>query len=182
MKRMIVASGAGFTLIEILVSLTIVSIAVLALGSFGISTMTSGQISRDRLTAVHLAEQVVEAWQSTDALPALDTGYCQTASAWTTATASTVAPCPTTGTVTTSTATCSPLTGEKISYSISSTESQVCGPLPAGGAAFAFFGTSSVMGATISNANPPRTKVVTVSWTRKGTTRSVYLTHLSRVQ
>jgi len=175
-------TSSGFTLIEIMVALVIVSVGVLALGSFGISTLTSGQVSRDRLTAVHLAEQVIEEWQSTDTLPTLDTGYCQTATAWASSTANTVAPCPTTDTVTTSTADCTPLTGEKITYSITTSESRVCGPQAAGGTAFAFYGTTSVMGSTIANATPPRTKVVTISWTQKGVARSVYLTHLSRVE
>jgi len=175
-------SSSGFTLIEIMVALVIVSVGVLALGSFGISSMSSGQVSRDRLTAVHLAEQVIEEWQSTDILPVLDTNYCQTASAWVASTANTVAPCPTTDTVTTSTANCTPLSGEKITYSITTSESRVCGPQAAGGAAFGFYNTASVMGSTISNVTNPRTKVVTVNWTQKGVARSVYLTHLSRVE
>jgi len=172
----------GFTLIEILVALVIVSVGVLALGSFGVSSMSSGQTSRERLTAVHMAEQIIEAWQSTDSLPILGTDYCQTATAWSTSTATSVAPCPTTDTITTSTATCAPTSGAKISYSITAKEARVCGAPAAGGNAMAFFGTTSVMGSTISNANPPKTKVVTVSWTRRGVTRSVYLTHLSRVE
>jgi len=174
---------SGFTLIEILVALVIVSIGVLAIGSFGISSMSVGQTSRERLTAVHLAEQIIEAWQSTDALPTLNTDYCQTAVAWTAATSTSTAPCPTTDTVTTSTASCITQSGSKITYSISAKESRVCGAPAAGGVSLAFFGTTSVIpGATIANANPPETKVVTVSWTRRGQTRSVYLTHLSRVE
>jgi len=176
------SSESGFTLVEILVALVIVSIGVLALGSFGVASMSSGQTSRERLTAVHLAEQVIEEWQSTDALPTLNTDYCQTATAWSASTSTSAAPCPTTDTITTSTATCAPQSGAKISYAITAIESRVCGAPAAGGNAMAFFGTTSAMGATITNANPPKTKVVTVSWTRREVTRSVYLTHLSRVQ
>lgn len=176
------AEETGFTLIEILIALVIVSVGILALGNFGVASMSSGQTSRERLTAVHLAEQIIESWQSTDVLPTLDTTYCQSASAWSSSTATSVAPCPTTDTITTSTASCSPLSGAKISYAITTKESRVCGAPAAGGNAMAFFGTTSAMGSTIANANPPKTKVVTVSWTRRGVTRSVYLTHLSRVE
>jgi len=182
MMQRTIGRDSGFTLMEIMVALVVISVGVLAIGSFGISSITSGQTSRERLTAVHLAEQVIEVWQSSDVLPTLTTDYCQTATAWTTTTASTVAPCPTTDTITTSTATCAPLSGEKIAYTITAKQSRVCGPPAAGGNAMAFFGTTSAMGATIANAAPPKTKVVTVSWTRKGVSHSVYLTHLSRVQ
>lgn len=182
MIRSIKDKSSGFTLMEIMVTLVVTSIGVLAIGGFGISSMSSGQVSRDRLTAVHLAEQIIEAWQTTDALPTLTTDYCQTAAAWTTSQVASSAPCPTTDVVTTSTATCVSLSGEKIPYSISAQESRVCGPPAGGGTAYAFFGTASAMGSVIANAAPPKTKVVTVSWTRKGVDRSVYLTHLSRVE
>ncbi len=163
----------GFTLIEILVALTIVSVGVLALGSFSISSLGSGQTSRERLTAVHFAEQFIEEWQQTDTLPTLDASYCKTAVSWTVSTANTASPCPVSGTATTSVATCTPLFGSQLSYVISATESQVCGPPTGGGNTFNFY----------SAATPPnpKTKLVNVSWTRKGKTRSVFLTHLSKV-
>jgi prepilin-type N-terminal cleavage/methylation domain-containing protein len=164
----------GFTLIEILVALTIVSVGVLALGSFSISTLGSGQTSRERLTAVHLAEQFIEEWQQTDILPTLDANYCKTTVAWTVSTAKTALPCPVSGTTTTSVATCTPLFGTKLSYTISATESRVCGPPSNGGNAFKFYS------ATPPNSNP-KTKLVNVSWTRKGKTRAVFLTNLSKV-
>ena len=164
----------GFTLIEILVALTIVSVGVLALGSFSISTLGNGQTSRERLTAVHFAEQFIEEWQQTDTLPTLDTSYCKTAVSWTVSTANTALPCPVSGTTTTSVATCTPLFGSQLSYTISATESRVCGPPKDGGSKFKFYSAS------LPSSNP-KTKLVKVSWTRKGKTMSVFLTHLSRV-
>jgi len=158
----------GFTLIEILVALTIVSVGVLAIGSFSISTLGSGQISRERLTAVHLAEQFLEEWQKTDTLPILNINYCNPAVAWTVLIAPTVLPCPISGTTTTSTASCIPLFGSKLSYNISAIESQVCGPSTTGVAPFvAFTGTTA-----------PKTKMVKVSWTHRGD-HNVFLTHVS---
>jgi len=163
----------GFTLIEILVALTIVSVGVLALGSFSISMLGSGQISRERLTAVHLAEQLLEEWQQTDALPTLDSNYCKAAVNWTVSTANSVAPCPTSGTTMTSVAVCAPLFGAQLSYTVSATESRVCGPPKTGGSTFSFYSAAT--------APNPKTKLVNVSWTRKGKTMSVFLTNLSKV-
>jgi len=162
----------GFTLIEILVALVIVSVGVLALGSFSISTLGSGQVSRERLTAVHLAEQLLEEWQKTDVLPTLDTNYCASLATWVQSTGDTSLPCPPIpGVIIKSEATCVPLFGAKLSYTISTTESPVCGPPKTGGNAFAIF----------SAATPPKTKLVKVSWTRRGKTRSVFLSHVSKV-
>jgi len=163
----------GFTLIEVLVALTIVSVGVLAIGSFTISTLGSGQTSRERLTAVHFAEQVMEEWQQSGGLPMMDTNYCQTNAAWVKTTSSTPPPCPTSGVSTTSVASCIPLTGTKLAYDISAIETPLCGPPKMGGSAFDFY----------SAASPPfpETKLVRVSWTRKGKTRSVFLTHVTKV-
>jgi len=161
----------GFTLIEILVALTIVSVGVLALGSFSISTLGSGQTSRERLIAVHLAEQLLEDWQQTDKLPKLD--YCKPTVAWNTSTV-TSPNCPT-QTTTSLASSCIPIVGSNrtynIPYNITAIESQVCGPSKSGGTAFVpFAGTPT-----------PKTKLVNVSWTRKGKTRAVFLTDLSKV-
>jgi len=163
----------GFTLIEVLITLVVVTVGIMALSKFTIAMMGSGQASRERLTAVHLAEQIMEEWQQTDTLPTLDTTYCQTAAAWATSTTATVAPCPTSETVTTSTANCTPSFAAKSSYTISTSQSIVCGPAKTAGSSMVFF----------KDATPyPVSKVVTVSWTRKGATRSIYLTHLTQVK
>ena len=162
----------GFTLIEILVALTIVSVGVLAIGRFSLSVMDNGQVSRERLTALHFAEQFLEEWQKTDSVPTLDTNYCKTSVTWTSSTTPTVAPCPTTATTTSFVATCVPLFGSKLSYTISAKESPVCGPPKTNGPSFVFYSAVT--------APNPKIKLVKVSWTRRGKTRSVFLTHVSK--
>jgi prepilin-type N-terminal cleavage/methylation domain-containing protein len=156
-------SWAGFTLIEILIALVISSVIILSLGGFAVSIIDSGQLSRERLSAVHLAEQVLEFWQrdTNDYLPTI-TSDC------TLTTASSAPSYP-------SSTTCTPVTGVSIAYTVVASETQASGPLPSNLSAFQTF-TSS--GFTVT----PMTKVVTVSWTHKGTSRSVFLTHLSAVK
>ena len=166
----------GFTLIEILVALVIISVGVLSLGSFSISTLSSGQVSRERLTAIHLAEQILEEWQKSGALPTLDsTNYCQAPAPWTATTLPTVAPCPTTKTMTVSTSTCTPLAGVKANYTIVVKESPLCGPSNIAGAPFVFYNGSTA----VPN---PKTKIITVNWTHSGKSRSVFLTHISQAK
>jgi len=155
---------AGFTLIEILVTLVIVSVAVLSLGNFTISMVGSGQVSRERLTAVHLAEQVLEYWQhdSNDYAPVIATADCSLS-------ASTAAP-----TYPVS-VTCTASTGIGSAYTIVSNQTQATGPLPAN---LTTFQPLTKQGYT----NTPQTKVVTVSWAHKSKTHSIYLTHMSQVK
>ena len=154
----------GFTLIEILITLVIVSVGVLALGNFTISMIGNGQLARERLTAVHLAEQVIEFWQQdgNDYLPAIASSDCS----MTTATAAPKYPVK---------AICTPSSGSGISYTIVANHTQASGPLP---------GTTVSTGkfTSQSNVNTPFTKAVTVSWTHRGNTHSTHLTHMSEVK
>ncbi|WP_227819494.1 type IV pilus modification PilV family protein [Mariprofundus micogutta] len=154
--------SAGFTLIEILVSLTIVSIAVLALGGFGVSSLSSGQVSRERLTAVHLAEQVLEHWQhdANDRAPLIATGTC----ALTDATSAPSYPV---------TTTCKPSTGVGIAFTIAVNETQATGPLSSNLSAY------QTLTQPTGYLNSPMTRLVTVSWSNKGVSRSIYLTHIA---
>lgn len=154
---------AGFTLVEILIALVISSVVILSLGAFGISIMDSGQLSRERLSAVHLAEQVIEFWQrdANDYLPNIASDCALT-------TASSAPSYP-------ATATCTPATGVSTAYTVVASQTQATGPLASNLAAFQNF-TSS--GFTVT----PVTKVVTVTWSHKGTSRTVFLTHLSAVK
>lgn len=154
---------AGFTLIEILIALVVISVGALALGSFGITTLSSGQTSRERLTAVHLAEQVLEHWQqdTNDYVPTI-------ASDCTMSTASTAPSYPTS-------VTCNPATGVGIAYTIATNQSNATGPLSS-----SLTGMQNFTQPT-GYVNTPMTKLVTVSWTRRGKSRTVYLTHLSKV-
>lgn len=191
-------STAGFTLIEILITLVIVSVAILSLGSFAVSIIDSGQQSRERLSAVHLAEQVLEFWQrdANDYVPALapDCALTPAASAPSYPASST----------------CTPSTGVAISYTVVASVAAAIAPLPTSPNLGAYEKWASVnptgtnpalVGVGTASPNPgafsirnminynltgspsPVVKVVTVSWSHKGgTTHSVYLTHLTVVQ
>lgn len=153
----------GFTLIEILIALVVVSVGVLALGDFSVSVMSSGQTSRERLTAVHLAEQVLEHWQhdANDYAPviAISCGLSDAGSA----------PAYPVTTV------CTSSTGAGTSFTVVVNETQANGPLPASLSTLTAFTRQGY-------ANTPKTKVVSVAWTRRGVSRQIYLTHLSEAK
>jgi len=159
-------SPLGFTLIEILVALVIVSVAVLSLGGFTLSMMGSSQVSRERLTAVHLAEQVLEYWQHNtgDYAPVINADCALTE-------ATSLQNYP---------VTCTPVAGVSIAYTIQAAKAPVTGPLPASSTSFAAFNDPGLN--SVYTNNPPKVKAVTVSWSNHGKVHSVYLTHLSKVQ
>jgi len=153
----------GFTLIEVLVALVIVSVAILSLGSFTLSTVTSGQVSRERLTAVHLAEQVLEFWQhdANDYAPVISSTCALSTSGGAPNNPYTI--------------TCTPSSGISIAYTVVASSTQVTGPLASN--------LSTLQNFTKQGYNnTPLTKLVTVSWMNKGKTHSIYLTHLSMVK
>jgi len=156
------AEMVGFTLIEVLVALVIVSVAVLSLGSFTISTMSTGQVSRERISAVHLAEQVVEFWQHDlkDFVPAVSSS-CGLTKGTSAANPLHVV--------------CTPTSGVGISYTIDAVSTQLSGPMAANLSIFKNFTKQGY-------SNTPYTKLVTVSWSNKGKSHSVYLKHLSMVK
>ncbi len=155
---------SGFTLVEILVALVIISVAVLSIGSFSISIVGSDQVSRERATAVSLAEQILEYWQhdANDYAPLIATADCNL-------TTSTTAPAYPVK------VTCTPTSGMRIPYTIITDQQQAAGPLPASLSSFKNF---TKQGYNIT----PKTKAVTVSWTNRGKAHIVYLTNLSKVQ
>ncbi len=160
------SSRDGFTLIEIMVTLVIVSIGLLATGSFTLSAMDGGEVSRERLTAVHLTEQVIEDWQH-DANDQPQAIACASGNV-TPAVGSTVS--------------CTPVSGVAIPYGITLTVSQATAPLPPGapgnsGASIAF-GPLTWQG-TATPSNPVNVKVVNVTWTHKGKSHAVFLTHIT---
>jgi len=153
----------GFTLIEILVTLVIVSVAVLSLGNFTVSMLGSAQVSRERLSAVHMAEQVLEYWQhdASDYAPVISTTDCSMSAA-------TSVPSYPVSVICTSSSGSGTVT-------IISDQAQAAGPLANNLSAFQNFTKQGYN-------NTPQTKVVTVSWTHRGKTHSIYLTHLSQVK
>lgn len=60
----------GFTLIEALVTLVIISVSLLALGAFTLTVLSTDNTARHRTVATHLAEQELERWFQTDVAPA----------------------------------------------------------------------------------------------------------------
>jgi len=158
----------GFTLIEILITLFIVTVGILALSRFTVAIMGSGQVASERMTAVHLAEQVLEFWQH-DAgdLPPMITldklGQCVFSQ----------------GGSAPSTTVCKSPMGVKTDYSIHVNEAKATGPLPlpASQTAMADFTKQPPR-----YRNTPKTKLVRVSWTQKGVSHQIFLTHMSRPQ
>jgi prepilin-type N-terminal cleavage/methylation domain-containing protein len=156
--------AAGFTLIEILIAMLITSVAILALGSLSISIMSGGQLANERLSAVHLAGQVLELWQNNqfDAVPSIAADCVLTDA--TAASTSTV------------TTTCTPASGMKVAFTITASQTQATGPLPSNLSSFQNFTAPTSLTLT------PMTKLVSVAWTNQGQSHSVYLTHLSAVK
>jgi len=156
-------SMAGFTLIEVLIALVIVSVAILSIGNFTMSMVGSGQVSRERITAVHLAEQVLEFWQhdADDYAPAIAADCALSTAAGAPSYPVNV--------------NCTPTSGIGIAYTIQADELQVTGPLPGNLSSFQNFSKQGY-------DNTPQTKLVTVFWSNKGKSHNIYLTHLSMVK
>lgn len=163
----------GFTLIEIMVTLVIISVGLLALGLFTVVTIDQGEVSRERLSAVHLAERVIEGWQhdvNDQPQPVVCTGG-----------GGPVTVTPVVGT----SVNCTPVSGVAISYTIKLTTSQATAPLPPGapgnpGPSIAF-GPLTWQG-TATPTNKVYVKVVKVTWKHKGKQHSVFLTHITGVK
>lgn len=171
----------GFTLVETMVTLVILSIGMLALGTFYVSVMDSQHVAQERLMAVHLAEQVIEDWQkdSNDRLPNISS----------TCVLSTRASAPSYPV----SVTCTPST-LSVAYTIWSNTSQAQAPLPTspndGGDPLASanngtFSIRNIQPLVINGATTvtPMLKVVKVTWSHKGVTQTpIVLTHISRLQ
>jgi len=167
MKRLTADTQRGFTLIEILIVLMLTAIALLALGTFSLSVMDSGTVSRERLTAVHLAEQVIEEWQrsSVDELPTINADCSMDAS---TSSIAVVKGSP-------ETQTCASTSGNAtVNFTVEASVADANAPLPSDLANF------QAMSGTIAFPITPMVKLVTVSWSHKGKSKSIYLTHLTR--
>jgi len=157
----------GFSLIEILIVLLLTAIALLALGTFSLSVMDSGTVSRERLTAVHLAEQVIEEWQrnGSDELPTIGADCSMDAS---TSSLAVVKGSP-------ETQTCASTSGNAtVNFTVVASVSDANAPLPSDLSNF------QPMSGTTAFPITPMVKLVTVSWIHKGKSKSIYLTHLTR--
>jgi len=158
----------GFTLIEILITLFIVTVGILALSRFTVAIMGSGQVASERMTAVHLAEQVLEFWQhdTNDLPPKIAPKGCVL-------TAGGSAP---------STTVCKSAMGVKSNYTIYVNELPATGPLK--DTTWGGFGRGTFRGAAppFKTKPLPKTQLVRVTWIQKGVSHQIYLTHISRPQ
>jgi len=167
----------GFTLVEILVALVIVSVGMLALGSFYTSMISQEGIAQERITAVHMAEQLIEDWEANNTLP---TPNCLVAGAQPALA------------LATATSNCVPTKGTPIAYTILLNESAATAPLPVThpnnpslnvanslGVAMYPMLTQSANGNVIANSRPVMVRSVKVSWTHEKK-RTVQLTHITR--
>jgi len=174
----------GFTLIETLITLVILSVGILALSSFYMTVMDKQQIAQERLVAIHLAEQVMEYWQqdTKDYLPVIS-GQCFL----TTRTSQPAYPL---------TVACTP-PALAASFTIWSNASQAQAPLPtnpnnggnplvspnAGSFSIRNMKPVIINTPTTHNSVIPMLKVVRISWSHKGKARpAIVLTHISSLQ
>lgn len=65
----VIFSMRGFTLIEAIMAMAIISIAMLGLGAFTTSILKQDQLAHDRNQAVQIASQVLEEWTGGTAMP-----------------------------------------------------------------------------------------------------------------
>jgi len=140
----------GFTLIEAMIALIIISIGLLALGSFTVSVMRADANARARTLATHIAEQMIEEWSASGTL----TAYGSLA-------------VPAAGGTETATYTSSDI---NVTYTLTAEASSMIGPIPDGAGAVADQ-------ALTGTPTPPVEKKVTVAWSNGGNTYSVFLTH-----
>jgi len=170
----------GFTLIEILVTLLIVSVGMLALGSFFGSSIRIEGMAQERIAAVHMAEQLIEDWQKTNTPPTPD---CTVAGV--------AAGALVLGTTLTN---CKANNGVPVAFSLLLTQKVATAPLPTShpsyAAGTAVPGQPNVKvgtmlqgvfnGQVLNGSAPVEVRTVSVSWQHGGKPYNVYLTHITR--
>ncbi len=153
----------GFTLIEAMLTMVIASVAILALQSFYTSILQSEALAESRITAVHLAEQIIESWQqaNTAAPPPV-----QCVNGLVNLQLNLPTPCIVPG-------------SNDTAFTITATINPAKAPMPqAGGVAWANLpGVTDPYG-VVTN---PDIRVVTIEWQHRGEIKRVMLTHLARV-
>ncbi len=147
-------SEAGFTLIESMIALVVISIGLFAIGSFTISALSADALARERIMANHVASLLLEEWAQTGDVAS----FGMTAP---------TAPSTATGVNSTS---ASYTPGQlSVQYTITVSASRMLAPLPDG--------AGGVASGMLTGTPTPIEKKVVVSWTHKGKTYSTYLTH-----
>ncbi len=161
----------GFSLIEVMVTMLLVTVGMLALGSFYLAAIQSEGRAQERVAAVHFAEQILEDWQVNNAAPTPD---CKVAGSAAGALAI--------GTATTS---CIPNSGLPIPFDILINESDAKAPIPNGHLLHSPGVGAPEMGKMLTNpavVGSAKVKIrsVKVSWTVGSTTRDIVLTHVTK--
>jgi len=161
----------GFSLIEMMITMVIASIGMLALGSFYLASIESERVSQERVAAVHFAEQIIEDWQKGNVSPIPD---CQISGA----SAGQL-------TIGTTMANCVPNNGISVPFNILISERDAQAPIPNGHLLHPTGAGAPVLGSLLTiptNAASAHVKIrtVKVTWAVKGRTRDVMLTHITR--
>lgn len=149
-----VQAARGFTLIESMIALVVISVGLLALGSFTISVLSADALARERIVANHVASLALEEWAQTGDLATF--GITPPS-----------APATSTG-VNTVTATHTPAE-LNVQYTITASASRILAPLPDG--------VGGVADGMLTGTTTPIEKKVEVSWTHKGRSYSTHLSH-----
>jgi prepilin-type N-terminal cleavage/methylation domain-containing protein len=63
----------GFTLIEAMVAMVVISVSLLAMGAFTLAVMRSDNTAQQRTVGMHVAEQALEQWYSDNVMPSATT-------------------------------------------------------------------------------------------------------------
>jgi len=162
----------GFGLVEVMVAMLVSMVALLALGAFTLAMIDQGEIARERIAAVHLAESLLEVWQAdaNDYVPSVQSD-CSTSVRQSAPSYPVSASCQ------------SSLV--HVTFTIQADEQALSAPMP---------GTTPSMG-TLSGVAAltlvPKVKVVKVSWYHKKTgnaakdaarLHSVFLLHVTEVR
>jgi len=166
-----IIKNKGFSLIEMMITMVIASIGMLALGSFYLASIESERVSQERVAAVHFAEQIIEDWQKGNISPTPD---CQIAGA----AAGQL-------TIGTTMANCAPNNGIHVPIDILIFERDANAPIANGHLLHSTGAGAPEMGSLLTiptNGASAHVKIrtVKVSWTVKGRTRDVMLTHITR--
>lgn len=172
----------GFTLIEVMVTLVILAVGMLALETLYISVIDSQHVAQERLVAVNLAEQVLEDWQynAKDYVPKISSTCILS-----TRTSKPAYPL---------SVSCTPST-LAVKYAIQASTSPAEAPLPTSPndgsfplvspnpGSFSIRAMKPVRTPAGASSVTPMLKVVKVSWTHKGRPeKPIVLTHISRLQ
>ena len=145
---------AGFTLIESMIALVVISVGLFAIGSFTISALSADALARERIMANHVASLLLEEWAQTGdvasfgitapSAPSTASGVNSTSASYTPGQLS-------------------------VQYTITVSTSRMLAPLPDG--------SGGVTTDMLTGTPTPIEKKVVVAWTHKGRTYSTYLTH-----